>query len=482
MPDPGFDVVLVDSPPLRGAPTATDTLYLVDFAGEGPTDEPQLIESPDQSDEVFGPLDPAWSQRQAVLDAFFALGGARVYVQRVVGPAAVNASVQVPGASGNTLKWTAGNPGAWANGATGGVTLDVIQGPNGAGERVLVLKRAGKEVARSATFTDRIDALGPLGPGTVTAGTGSGLPTVAAALSATGGNDDHANAQTGDWTAAIDKIGVAYGPGQIVAPSLTTADGHVALATHGWDRNRHPLLVPPPGADDEALAALADAVIETDGGRFSALWRDYVEVPGRVVGGTRTIPWAVVQAALLSVNDQLYGNPNLEAAGKRGIAEHVQAIVDEVDDTRRSALKLAQVNTAKTVYGQARAYGARTLADLTALPHWWNIGGSRTIMAGRALVAAVDEDEVFGQLDGQGQALSLYNGALRGALAPLYDEVGALYGTSLAEALRVDTGPTVNTTATIKAGQKRARVTLKTSPSAEHVVTFLARVAIDQAV
>lgn len=385
MPVPGYDIELVDTVTPRGAPTATDTLFLVDFAEDGPLYTPTRIESPARFDAVFGDY-VAYSQAQACIDAFFAIGGGVVYFVRYGGPDA-----------------------------------------------------------------DEYD-------------------------------DDHANATNTELQAALNSLGVALGPGQLVVPGATSQSQHALEIAHEWDNNRYALLVPPAGATDEQLEALADGDIAEEGGRFAALWRDYAVVPGRIFGTTRTVPWAIVQAGLIAASDSLTHNPNREAAGKNGIATHVLSIVDEVDDIRREALRDAQVNTAKTIFGDARAYGVRTLADLSVIPHWSTTGGSRTVMAARALIAAIDEDFVFTQIDGRGQEFALYNGAVKGALEPLFSKYNALYGATLADALSVDTGPTVNTSDTIAANELRARVQLKTSPTAEHVVTFLSRVALDQSV
>jgi hypothetical protein len=161
----------------------------------------------------------------------------------------------------------------------------------------------------------------------------------------------------------------------------------------------------------------------------------------------------------------------------QGRIDGALGISDPKDDTRRGALKNAQVNTAKDVWGSIRNYGFRTLADLTTLPHWWDLSGSRTVMAYRAKAAAIDEDFVFGQIDGQGGMLSRYEGRLRAAAKELYD-AGALFGATPDEAYRVDVGESVNPNEDLAAGEVKANVFLKTSPFAEHLVTNITRRAL----
>jgi phage tail sheath protein FI len=119
-------------------------------------------------------------------------------------------------------------------------------------------------------------------------------------------------------------------------------------------------------------------------------------------------------------------------------------------------------------------YGFRTLVKLTVIPYWWDFSGSRTIMALRARVASLDEQFVFAQLDGKGQTIARYEAAIKGICKELYD-LGALYGNTPADAYSVDTGPAVNTTAQLQAGNLSAQIRVKVSPFAEHVITNISR-------
>ena len=122
-----------------------------------------------------------------------------------------------------------------------------------------------------------------------------------------------------------------------------------------------------------------------------------------------------------------------------------------------------QVNCAAVVDGLTVNYGFRSLAKLTVIPHWWDLSGSRAIMALRARVASLDEQFVFAQLDGKGQTISRYEAAVKGVCKELYD-LGALYGNTPGDAYQVDTGPAVNTTANLQAGTLTAQVRVKVSP------------------
>jgi hypothetical protein len=153
-------------------------------------------------------------------------------------------------------------------------------------------------------------------------------------------------------------------------------------------------------------------------------------------------------AGIIAKNDRETGNPNVAAAGINGRGPgSLLGVVDPRTAARRTTLSATgtQVNCAAVVDGLTVNYGFRSLAKLTVIPHWWDLSGSRAIMALRARVASLDEQFVFAQLDGKGQTISRYDAAVKGVCKELYD-LGALYGDTPSDAYQVDTGPAVTTT------------------------------------
>jgi hypothetical protein len=72
--------------------------------------------------------------------------------------------------------------------------------------------------------------------------------------------------------------------------------------------------------------------------------------------------------------------------------------------------------------------------------------------------------------------IAQFGGDLTGMLVPYY-EAGALFGSSVDDAFYVDVGPTINTLATIAAGELHALLALRMSPFAEYVVIDIVKVA-----
>jgi hypothetical protein len=302
-----------------------------------------------------------------------------------------------------------------------------------------------------------------------------------------GGSRLYVNKLDTDEVAAANAFDPTLGPGQLMAPQVVTTADQVSLRDWAWDNNRIYIAQAPDGASDAAVETLAAALINEEGGRFSMIEGDTLLIPGLAPGTTRDVAASVIKAGLMARSDRITGNPNLAAAGNHtpgaaGQADYVLGIKAERSTTSQKALAQAQVNSFRTVNGKVRSYGYWTLADLDALPHWWDVGGSRTVMAVRAREQAVAEELMFGQVAADGAFLDKYKGALSGVLAE-FQRMGAIYGSELDPGYYVDTGVGVNPRENVAKGLITAVITLRTSPFAAALKIILTRRAIaDQVV
>lgn len=270
------------------------------------------------------------------------------------------------------------------------------------------------------------------------------------------------------------------GPGQVVAPPAVTATVIEAIATWAFATNRVYLANGPSGAADSAMVTLATAIVDSGDGRNTGLWADTAVIPG-AGETTRTVPWSVVVAGLIARNDLRPGggNPNLAAAGVNVLPQYAVGVSDERTDAERETLNDAQVNTAKTVAGQLRNYGYRTLADLDALPQWWDLGGARTLMDLRAHIRSAGEDAVFGQIDGRASVEDRVNGIATSRCLTLLEK-GALFAGNdergnPVEPFTVDTSRAINPLSQVAQGLVKLRVGLRTSPYLEHLEATLVK-------
>jgi hypothetical protein len=164
------------------------------------------------------------------------------------------------------------------------------------------------------------------------------------------------------------------------------------------------------------------------------LIRDWLTIPGIAAGTTRSAAGSVVMGGLIARSDRNTGNPNLAAAGSTRRAPRASSTTRSASrrsgrSRRRRRWRRTRSTRFRTVNNQVRSYGFWTLADLDVLPQWWDMSGSRTMMAIRAREGAVAEELLFGQIAADGAFLDRYKGALAGELAE-FQRIGAVYGTA----------------------------------------------------
>jgi phage tail sheath protein FI len=303
-------------------------------------------------------------------------------------------------------------------------------------------------------------------------------PAVLAATALSAGADDAANALDTHWVAALAKLSIELGAGQVSAPGRTSSVLQKALLQHAYDMNRVAILDSAYAAtpNKASLLAQADGLRDDPNARYGALFAPWAEVPGIVSGTLRLVPYSAVQAALMA----RMPNANVPAAGKNGESRYAIGVVGGFTDPEREELNEGGVDIAREMFGGVRTYGYRTLADPAKLKGWIGLNNVRLVMEIKAKSYAIAEDFTFHQIDGEGIVFEKFAGQLTGMLVPYY-ESGALYGTAADEAFFVDVGNAVNTAETIANGEIRAVIYIKTSPFAELVTIDIVKQQITEA-
>jgi uncharacterized protein len=469
-PAPGTQVTIRDEALARFQAQDTAAWFVTGFTARGPHAAPVAVRGLSEFVNIFGPKQ-AHSQLYDALDVYFREGGGLAYVQRVVGAGAAFAYANLFTDAGTTvpddvaLTIRAKSYGEAAN----DLTVEVVDAGGGF---ELILREGSRVLARSGELAD-VDAAVAWSSRnayvTVEAGDGDDVPEAQGPTTLGGGTDDHGNAVEDDWTAALDRITKDYGTGQVSAPGRTTGDAHAALAAHAIQFNRMALLdLPDTGVAGDLIAPAAD-VRDSGNGRAAAAFAPWAVVPGSAPGSTRTVPYSAVQAGLIARSEALGNSPNVAAAGANGEATYVSGLSQPAwSDGDRESLNDAGVNVAREQRGAVRTYGYRTLVDPMGDPEWRELGGARAAMAIAADAEDIAEDFVFAEVDGKGVKVGEFGGRLN-AMCLTYYERNALYGDTPEEAFFVDTGPSVNTPATLDDGKLLARIELATSPTAERV-------------
>ena len=288
-----------------------------------------------------------------------------------------------------------------------------------------------------------------------------------------------ATAADSEIVAALAAFEADLGPGQVaLALSVAPSDAaQTALMEHANSHNRISVPQFTDTADVEALVDELEALYSKTGADQSAAFVDWAILPGIAGGTTRTIPYGIVAAGLMARQDALT-HPNVPAAGQRGIA-NVLGLTQARSQANRDALYAARGNCARTVGGQVRTYGYRTLASPLAAPTHSMLSNVRLDMAITAKAEDIAERYVFAQIDGQGITLGQF-GADLAAMLSAYYEAGALWGRTADEAYRVDVGSTVNTPEALARGEIRAVLSIRRSPFAEAVVVEIVKTAITE--
>lgn len=495
----GTTVITQETPPAVLNANNTANAFMVGLADWGPvgasgTQAP--VTSLAQAAALIGPPNGGLTQNSRTAtnatlydsaDAFFREGGANLYLSRVLGPNPTFGTLNLQDSTGgNAATLTAAYLGP------GSSAINVVVNNTGSAYTVTLQDASANVLAASPSLTattPKTDLINwAKGTNLVTATTGTNkLPVTLVATPLSAGIDDHASATITQWSNALNSgFSSGLGPGQVMAPGQTnTALSGIwsALGSHASANNRVALL---DGTDgNTATAALAEvttAALPTSIQSYCGIWAGNLQIPGTTAGTTRVIPPSPVVAALCARADNR-GNPNQAAAGTTFPLQYVSAVNTVYTNPLTgdiASLNGGGVNVFSVQGNILQNFGfVSALAVPTNDLIYWQFHHGRTRMAIVDAAATIAQPFEFSQLDGQGQTISAFSGALSGMLLNFY-AVGALYGQSSAEAFTVDTGPTVNTAANLAAGTLTANLAVRMSPSAQLVLIIINAVPITQ--
>ena len=478
---PGSVVSTVTAPPANGAPTDTGTAFIAEIFEQGPI-TPVLVTGIAQAISVYG-ADTAATSGATHLEAYFRLGGRRAWVNRIVGPTPVLASITLNG-SGSTpsVKFSAGTYGTWGN----NLRVAVIAGTS-SNVKVVLSATTGPLATSPITSGDLADKAAVLAYtgfsayGTWSSAGAGTIPVVVAAANLTGGTDDNASITDTQRTTALTAFTRQKGPGQVMLPGDTRALAAGLVGVHAAANGRVALYDLP---DDPSAATVAAAALalrtDTNAAKIIAV-EPWAQVPAAISGGVvRDLPYSIVQAATIARQDALPdGNPNQPAAGDNGIAGNwLTGLKYLRTDAELDTLTNNGVNVAIDLYGDGsvRMYGNRTLTNPTTNPLYLQASNVRLDMMIMARGRNIADRYVFSQIDGRGQLAARYGLDLTNMLKAL--PAGALFalldlnGDELDPGYFVDTSTgvgRVNTPTTMAALQLRAIVGVRRSPAAEFV-------------
>lgn len=422
-------------------------------------------------------------------ETFFALGGRKLGVGRVVGAAPVKATIPLYDQTGSlsadiALQVTAKSVGAWAN----SLRAEAIAGDGGTDYRVKITHATDATINEiSPSFSDRDSAVAWASASSeyvdIALGVSAENPRVQAAAALAGGTEDAGSIADAHFQNALNGLPKQLGPGQIAIPGNTTATRQQFLYTHAKATNRVAMIDLANVSSAATLKTAALACRAMTNSERGAVWASWYTIPGVSGGTTRTVPGSAVMMGLIARNDALTANPNQPAAGQYGTMDEfvISLAQPEFNDADAELLNDVGANIGRIRRGSLRNYAYRTVANPVTSPDWVSFNHVRTRMVIEDIADEVGERFAHLNLDGKRQEIGNFGGQLALALKPLYT-VGALFGATEREAYSVDVGDTVNPVSELALNRLHARIGARYSPSAEQVFIDHVKIPITQEV
>ncbi len=474
-PLPGVTYEERDAVGTSGPPLDTATAFIGGLAERGPVDRPVFITTPEQHEAIYGEdFAPGYlSDAARILPAESAAG---YWAIRCVGEDAAVSTAKLTDGSKDTLQVDAVDPGEW------GDDIDVVTTVGG-GNVTYTVKYRGTTVEVSPALGTNAEAVAWAKASEYVRFTdlGGGDPS-AQEVSLAGGDDDRGSITDEDRAACLALFTKDLGPGQVLWPGATTTAMYEALLKHAKAHNRIALL---DGADTHTVATLtgAAATLRALGGdlaTFGGMFAPWAVVPGTAASTERTIPYSIIQAALIARRDLAtvkaelgVGNPNEPAAGtheEAGVSRVATRLSQEPwTDAERETLNNAGVNVIREIHSSVVTYGYRTLTNPTTDDLNLRLNNRRIDMAILAAAQAIGEDFEFRDVDGRGRVLNEFASQLIGRVLKPYTEIGALFDKPEGTAYSVDVGEQVNPVKQLAEGKVVAQIGAKRSPYAEQV-------------
>lgn len=496
LPRPGSIVTARSTPPPRTVPTDVGQWFATGTTDRGPANRAILCQSLQDFINNYGSRQ-TYSVLYDAVEMFFREGGAKAWIGRVVGPAAVVATkTLLDGSAGNSLIVKAKGPGVYGN------TITVqVQNPGAGGTAssfsLLITDPnypTGSYSEQSPDFTTQAQAVAWSAQSVlvdITIGASTLLPANASASALATGTDDRTNVVDLQWRNAQNLFTRDLGPGQVSQVGRTTSQAYIDTLAHAAANNRVAIL---DGADTPTTATLTAAAIALRAGasastvRYGAMFAPWVVVPGVVAGTTRVVPPCAFVAGRTAGNDSGGASPNVPAAGLgegslRTATALSQPSYDNGSgiDVTRDLMYTSGVNQLVQRYGTYQIFGWRTLVDpVGADQDWINLGNVRLAMFIVAQSLRIAEQYILDEIDGRGRTFKAFEGDIRGFMNDLY-ALGSLYdgGSGRPEdAYSVDTGPQVNTAITVANRELHAVIAARMTQDAELVVIEFTKVPV----
>lgn len=280
------------------------------------------------------------------------------------------------------------------------------------------------------------------------------------------------------WGDVLDDFTADLGPGAVAIAGVDSSTSAQYLGAHCEATGRVGLICGPESQTAaDAVTAAATAAGE-DGGEFLVYAWPWVTIPG-LEDNIEPIGFAA------GVRARAHTAPAGPAQSPLfidyGTSRFVDGVETAVTDAEWETLNTGKVSTVRVVGGKLRQYGWKTVANPEGDASG-NLAGAQFRDLINALVwdcSQVAEGYVGRIVDGRGVTLGAFSGDLTGVCAR-YAAAGSLYakldddGNVLDGGYVINVGSDVNPAADLAAGELKAEIGVRLSPTAEFVTITIA--------
>lgn len=432
---------VVISTSVRTGPSAatvreSSQLFIVGLTERGPSDEPVLVESLADFENIFGGYQ-SYSYTHPTVETFFEEGGTRAYVARAVGASATIGSLDLMDGATTAMTLTANGAGEWSE----NIEVEVTH-PTASTFKINLYYDGDLEYT-TGTVSTVSQAVGRINLSAIagryveaSVESAAAVPDVLALTALDAGDDDRSAVTATTFTNQLELFNDALGSGAVVCVDSNTDAMKQGLLAHANTYSRVALLFA--GESDSASTAktVALTIQAEDAAEHAALYYPWVEVPTGTPGVTRYIPPVGYVAGKRAIAHNQTG-PHLPGAGLLSVARFVVGTKVDVNKTVGDDLDEHFVNAIRVIQNTVRIYGARSLSS--------DVENFRYITQQDVINTIVTEsyrtleDVVFSSIDGRNTIFATIESRLISVLTVMRN-VGALYPAFDANGRQLDDG------------------------------------------
>lgn len=466
---PGINVQTQDSPPNSSPPTDTGQTFAGVVCERGPTGSAFAVNTFAEAKAAIGTRF-SWNARYYDgIEKFYQRGGSRLFLSRIVGPAAARATARLleTGAE-ESLNAEAIGAGEFYNGIQ---LRTVAQGEN---VQIVVSHREYTEVSERSPYAATQEELINWARNSryirLALGRSARLPRAAVTIELREGRDDRANITDRQKVESLAAFNRELGPGQVTIPGATTRAAWEGALTHAREFGRDAILSYPDTEEEATLRTLAEEVRGL--GRYGAAFAGWLVYPGEAVGTSKTVAPDMIVCACIAANDAAtngLGQNQAIAGFRRGVIAEAEAVTQGESRTwrneeARERLNAAGVNLIRETNNRVLIFGWRSLVEEVRDPGWTNFGHRRLHTALVAKCEAALEDYIFEEINRR--LLKEIQGIIASKVLNPYFVFGSLDGETPERAYEVET-ESVNNAETAERKEVNIAVTVVEGEYAE---------------